>query len=785
MTGNVPNWSAAEDGFPANGSLNAGAQLDATNSAGQLNQFLGTHAIIPVYQGSQILTSNGGNDFVWVSTGNGVDFSQPFTMSGTNIGRVVLPLQMVGNGGDVLVTLCPDSSGSPNTAAPIASCLVPASWISQLGAPGGLPSGGPLATAFSNSYALQGGVATTGWPGASGPGGALTNSSFTTSGNYAIFAGGYTSASIGFVNTAQFTGSGAMAAPLPQPAIPTPVNLAGLAATTDTLVCVGGLTAAGIATATTNVWTASWNSSSGTVGSWSLQAALPVALSSPTVVTSGETIYVIGGANTSGNAVSTVYFATVSNGQISSWSSATSYPTVIYNPFSGIFGGFLLVAGGTTTTSGANGVASVYYAPIHADGSLGAWAAGPSLALAVSASVSSGSNQLVTTDALVVLGGINTSGITTSQIQILTMTATGPAPAWQLLNWAHQESLTDSAFDLGNGSWAAFALDAPDQLYEFSTLIPTPMLSVPLLATGLTNGGTYHVVLQQHQTASAADYLNFGVQNGTPLPTSALRSNRHSGVWTTYSSGWAIPMQVYNNTASGPVVHTWEDQNPSNYWSGGPVASRATTQVYNYLNLLQGYCESTAFPNNALNSNPTFTSGVSPWTAVNGTLTQSSAQTQGGFAFSGLLTPTGGFSTAYAESENIPVNSGANAVQQGSQWFIVNGWFYSPTGWSNFDLQMNWFASTGAYMSTSFLGTTSLAANTWTQVTHYVAAPAGSAFGGINPTLAGSPGATNLLYMSNVTLVKSPEIAGTLSSVSQINYASGTQWPPTGVTLLA
>jgi hypothetical protein len=55
----------------------------------------------------------------------------------------------------------------------------------------------------------------------------------------------------------------------------------------------------------------------------------------------------------------------------------------------------------------------------------------------------------------------------------------------------------------------------------------------------------------------------------------------------------------------------------------------------------------------------------------------------------------------------------------------------------------------------------------------------------IAPTENGTPGATNLLYMSDVTVQPTPERVGALASVAQITYPAGSNWPPTGVVQLA
>jgi hypothetical protein len=239
-------------------------------------------------------------------------------------------------------------------------------------------------------------------------------------------------------------------------------------------------------------------------------------------------------------------------------------------------------------------------------------------------------------------------------------------------------------------------------------------------------------------------------------------------------------MTVYNNVGGQNPIHLVKDpvNGINQSWDSIFYAGDSTARMI-------GHTETTMFPNNPLNSNPTFTSGTAPWTATHGVLTQSSAHVQGGFAFSGLLTPTGGFTQAYIASEEFPVSQGGGPFYGASQWYLADGWFFSPTGWANFSLNVNWFTENGTYISTTGGSTVSLAANTWTHVQTVAVAPATSAFGQVLPTENASPGATNLLYCSNVFTVISPECVGSFSSAATVNYpATGSPWPPVGVTQL-
>jgi hypothetical protein len=780
-------WEAARNGLPGD--------LNATNHAAQVDQFLGTHGITPIYEGNQLVTPSGGAfpvptgaAFTWLTYGTATDFAQPFTMPGghTAIGRITAPVQPVGNGADLLVSLYPDNgSGAPNTANLLAATMVPAPHLASLTAPSGLGAGGPLTAARFNTLYSTGGLNTVTWGGAAGNiNGAAGFASSTTSGNYFINVGGSLvtggpAANTNDVLTVKFVSSGVLGLPVPQPGLPTTLGDAAVTTTTGSVIVVGGYTYSPSAAALSTVFTASWDSANGVIGSWSTQAALPQALWALCAAASGNTVYVVGGLTNSNALVNTVYWATVNNGQISAWNT-TSYPLNIYRPAVAVIQGHLVVAGGATVYGGTTDTAAVYYAAINSDGSLGAWRAGPSIPIPFD-TLGTQQSFTFTSHALILLGGVsNTVG--TNNFQVLSFDANGPADTWYSVNLGGLSNSTGQigAFLLGSGEHQVFYLDYSNQSYTYTDAAPVPMVSVPLPASGLTAGGKYHVVLQQKPSQSASDYLQYGITQNA-LPSDALKSSRHSGTWITARTGFSAPMTVYDRTAGGSVLHTWDDPASTGSSATSNIAARTTTMLYNGYGLPYGVCEATALPNDPLNANPTFTTGTTPWTATNCTLTQSSTQTHGGFPFSGLITPNGTSATVSAQSELVPISAG-NALTQGARWYLLNGWLYSPTGWSTVPLSVNWYDRNGTLLSTSS-STVSLTAATWTNETLYFDAPAGAAQAAIVITESGTPAAGNTLYLSNVTLTAAPELAETLAPVSQITYSGS--WPPTGVTQLA
>src|SRR5581483_12012970 len=94
----VPPWSAARSGLLGD--------TGAVDASAQINQFLSTHPMTVLYAGNSILMPNGSGGTAWQYHLDSYDLDQPFTMSGTSIGRVVVPLLAVGTGADLVVSLC-------------------------------------------------------------------------------------------------------------------------------------------------------------------------------------------------------------------------------------------------------------------------------------------------------------------------------------------------------------------------------------------------------------------------------------------------------------------------------------------------------------------------------------------------------------------------------------------------------------------------------------------------------------------------------------------------------
>jgi hypothetical protein len=765
-----PSYQAARNGFPGD--------LTAANHAAQVAQFLATHGITPVYAGNRVWTvatedSISETVFGWVNPadigGAGwlpeYDADQPVTLPAgtTAIGRIQVAVQAAGNGADLRVTLYPDNgSGQPLTASPIASATVPASHILGVSAQGSLASAGPLATARYNT-AYAGPAANAPWtqPAVS-LNGAGNFSTPVTSGNWTLFLGGADNATgdaVGTVSAVQYFGGGAISGAIEIPPLPQAAWYMPATATSDTVIAASGTNQAGAAF--TNVWTASWSPSSGAVGAWSAQQALPAAAINGTMAAWGTTVYVIGGTTAIGdaNATASVWYATEQNGQISAWSAAPPLPQPVVSPYAAVVGNWLIVAGGQN--SSGTPLAATWVAAINGDGSLAGWRPGPALPEPGYAATP-GWNTAVTDSAMIIISGFTTSSLASPYTQILAVNADGPAPEWQLQNWAGSTygEFQSAAYPSGApGQWEIINFHLTS--YDSAPAYTVPLISVPLAASGLTPGDTYHLVFHQAGGDAENNYLQLGEMTASAPPAPWLYSARGSGGPWTARTGHAITVNVYDETPSaGQPMHLYSDS-----------GARITTLVHAPAGgQLLGVMESTALPAGPLNANPSFAGGsTSGWNVTSGTLTATSSPPSGApSAWAAKYVNNGTAHGGIGITPYAPVKAGSI--------YLFTAWVYSTSGLVMFaDYWFDWGGTQiGAGIFTDF----TVPADTWTQIQAALTAPASAAACGWIIETQNADSST--LYITGaMALLADP---GQVSAVTQVTYEGSR---PSGLLQLA
>ncbi|CAM5588930.1 hypothetical protein [Streptomyces purpurascens] len=157
---------------------------------------------------------------------------------------------------------------------------------------------------------------------------------------------------------------------------------------------------------------------------------------------------------------------------------------------------------------------------------------------------------------------------------------------------------------------------------------------------------------------------------------------------------------------------------------------------------LDGITWVTALP--ALTANPYLESDLTGWFGNGGTIARVAAPEPK--PFEGLwalrLTPDGVAQFPNAGSTGVPVTVG--------QQYVISGWLRCATS-RVVNLNMNWFQTGGAYLSTSSSGL-AVTANTWTWFELTATAPASALTANAAPTVPTFPPSTDVLWTHGVTI---------------------------------
>jgi len=171
------------------------------------------------------------------------------------------------------------------------------------------------------------------------------------------------------------------------------------------IYCVGGNNETdgtdGTVAPSSSVWYAQLSPTG--IGVWSKTASYPLNAYLPSCVSTGQTIYCLGGVDSSDNPLGNAFYATLTDAGIGGWIPTTSYPLPATGQACGASSGFISCVGGATsggqTASYTN---AVYSAPVSADG-IGTWKEGPDFPVSVA------TNCVISSSHLYCVGGFDGS----------------------------------------------------------------------------------------------------------------------------------------------------------------------------------------------------------------------------------------------------------------------------------------------------------------------------------------------------------------------------------------
>ena len=257
-----------------------------------------------------------------------------------------------------------------------------------------------------------------GWTtGTSLPGTLGASQAVVTKNRVYLMSGHNGSAYVSTVYTAPINADGTLGAWTTGTALPGALGASQAIVTKNRVCLLGGWTGSAYVS---TVYTAPINAD-GTLGAWTTGTSLPGALGASQAIVTKNRVYLLGGYNTP-SYVATVYTAPINaDGTLGAWTTGTSLPGVLGASQAVVTKNRVYLLGGN---NGSSWVSTVYTAPINADGTLGAWTTGTSLP-----GVLGYSQAVVTQNRVYMLGGRDGSNVTAT-VYTAPINADGTLGAW-------------------------------------------------------------------------------------------------------------------------------------------------------------------------------------------------------------------------------------------------------------------------------------------------------------------------------------------------------------------
>lgn len=514
------------------------------------------------------------------------------------------------------------------------------------------------------------------------------------------------------------------------------------------MYALGGDTAIASNSGSSAVYYAPINSN-GTLGSWTTTTALPAVRYKHGSAVFNGFLYVMGGIDNTNDSNTVYYAALKADGSVGAWNTTTPFTTVRSDFGAVVRDGYLYISGGYSSSSST--LSDVQYAAIKSDGTLGSWVATTPLTQPTFSHGMTAYNGY-----LYVVGGTDGFASQYNSVFYAPIYANGQVGAWTATSNFNATTRNEHATLIYNGHIYVIAgfdgVNGVDTSTVFFGTIDPPGGAAP----AFTSGGTFTTAREGHSTVAYNGYLYIlGGQTATNTQTNEVRyaplnADGSIGTWNTtnaftasigradfsafayngfmYVVGGVSGSATYYNDVryaainSGGTLGAWADGG-NNF-----TTARAghTAVAYNgYIYVLGG--ETAAA------------------TSTVGTVVSSTAQDQ----YAQINGNTGAIATAFANTTAFTTPRAGHAS------FVYNGRAYVMGGYSQY--------GTGAGTSPNFgrldssysapinsdgtLGTWTLAATNWTPLYNFnVAISNGYLYmiGGINST------GRNTLYYSRI-----------------------------------
>jgi N-acetylneuraminic acid mutarotase len=155
---------------------------------------------------------------------------------------------------------------------------------------------------------------------------------------------------------------------------PIPVDSQSCVTSSSHIYCIGGENETDGEEADTSMSTSVWYAelSSSGIGTWQQTTSYPTNVYFATCVAFNNYIYCLGGYDSNGNVLNSVYYASLSPSGVGSWTTTTSYPSSLYQEYCVISSGTIYCVGGGSSSTQDEYTNAVYYATVSSSG-IGSW----------------------------------------------------------------------------------------------------------------------------------------------------------------------------------------------------------------------------------------------------------------------------------------------------------------------------------------------------------------------------------------------------------------------------
>lgn len=270
-----------------------------------------------------------------------------------------------------------------------------------------------------------------------------------------------------------------------------------------------------------SVYTASINTD-GSLGSWVVTTSLPATLGLMAAITIKNRVYLFGGYNGS-SAVSTVYTAPINDdGTLGTWAAGPSLPVKLYGVSAVVTKTRVYIIGGYNGTASVN---TTYHAIINSDGTLGAWVSGSLLPVGIHYTSSA-----ITKNRIYILAGYTTASV--SNVYTAIINSDGIIMSWQ------------TATSLPIVTSSAQILIIKNNIYLISSIIYcAPINPDGTIGTWVSNG-SFPIPIRSGQVINTSSkFYIIGGHDGTNV-LSTVYSASFSGGLNDYSTYYKKEDQV-------------------------------------------------------------------------------------------------------------------------------------------------------------------------------------------------------------------------------------------------